>query len=200
MKALKKILFLGLIVIATASFNNVIAQTFNNENIQAQSAIGPRYKLILDLLKEEVKTNKAFYQYAQKINEDIEQTLEFGEGNDDCSDYVPLLMEGLKQNAKLAEYYYVQGVYGYKFDISENNKILSVTYNFQSVFDENGTFTKELYNIDIVGDNTQQKLESAQAENYIKNNFCVPLNQILDQNRNLSIPQLLNVLKNRFSR
>ncbi len=198
MKAYKIFLIVSLVVAATASFNSVTAQTLNDD---VQSNINPKQQLIVNILKQEIQSNKSFADDADAIKAALSYASMYDMvAPDDCYKYTPLLVNALNSNALLSNYYNIQGNYGYSFITVENNKPVVTTYNFYENTDEAGNPRGLSPSVTIRKYNALQKLESAQAEDYIKNNFCVPLNQILDQNGNLPIPQLLNILHQRFSR
>ena len=198
MKALKISLILGLLIATGAYFNEGIAQTFGES--QAEKQISPRLNVIRTLLLKEITDNKAFSQDAEALRIALRDASEDDSIGGNCYKYIPLLVEAVNSNALLSIYYNFQGNFGYSFAIAENNKPKIVNFNFYEVRDAEGNLTGMSPSVTVRQYNSIQEISGQQAQTYINDNFCKPLNQILDQNPNGQISQLLGILKQRFSR
>lgn len=198
MKALKISLILGLLIATGAYFNDGIAQTFGGT--QAEKQISPRLNLIRTLLLKEITDNKAFSQDAEAMRATLRDASEDDSIGGNCYKYIPLLVEAVNSNALLSTYYNVQGNFGYSFVIVENNKPKIIKFNFYEVRDDAGNISGISPSVNVRQYNSVQEVSGLQAQTYINNNYCKPLNQILDQNSNLQISQLLGILKQRFSK
>lgn len=195
MKVIKVFSVIALLIFVQAALSAGIAQTFSGQ----ESYVGEREKLIVELLKEETKNNPAFSEFAGEINEDLDATLEYGQGDEPCSSYAPLLIEGLESGTKLSEYYTIKGIYGYTFEKERNMSPVSIGYNFNDIFNSDGTFIKEEYRVVITQNNIKKELQGEEAASYVEDNFCKPLNKILEENKNMPVDQLLTILKREFS-
>ena len=93
MKKLKVCLVLAVMAVMPFMFSDSIAQTFAGAESQPQVKISPRQKLVIELLKQELKTNKELSEDATSINEAIDESYGDDEIGPDCYTYTPLLVE-----------------------------------------------------------------------------------------------------------
>ena len=157
--------------------------------------------MIVNLLKQEIQSNKAFAKKAESIQYELNNASENDIIAKDCYKYTPLLVNALNRNELFLDYYNIQGNFGYSFKRIGNNQSETTLYNFIEKHNmDTGLFIETIPSVAIYGENSTQELGGDEAKEYIQNNFCTPLNQILEQNGNLPIPQLLNILSKRFSR
>lgn len=196
MKALKISLVLGLILAVGTYFNNSIAQTFGH-NESEMPTISSRQKLTVDLLKLEIANNEDFTEDKANINYELDFASKEDEISSNCYKYTPLLINAINSNEKRVTYYNLQGNFGYTFENANKN---SINFNFYEYYNDNGTFDKLITSITIQKDGINYQIDGPKAIDYIVDNYCKPLNQILDQNSNRPIPQLLEILKQRFSK
>ena len=197
MIALKISLLLGAALVACVYFNDGIAQTFsNNESENAYYPISARQQLVVDLLRQEIKENPEFSEYAEAINEQLNQASEDDLAGPECYKYTPLLVEAVNSKDKFIDFFYIQGNFKYTFDTPQN---ILKTFTFYEWY-ENDELEMLVPYVDIKENNTEKNLRNMDAINYIVDNYCKPLNQILDQNSSRSIPQLLQILRQYFSK
>jgi len=198
MKALKISLLLGVALVAGVCFNDSIAQTFSNsESENDYSSISARQQLVVDLLRQEIRENKALTGDAANIDYELKFASSQDQIATDCYRYTPLLVNIIDRGKSFISYYNLQGNFGYTF---ENKDKTSINFNFYQRFNENGNFDKQVPSVTFRKGNNSKEIEGREAVNYITNNYCQPLNQILDQNSNQPIPQLLQILKQHFSK
>ena len=81
----------------------------------------------------------------------------------------------------------------------DNTKPIITAFNFYEWYD-NGSLEGILSSVNIYGSGIEKNIENEEAVNYILDNYCKPLNQILDQNPNRPISQLLEILRQYFSK
>lgn len=191
MKKLKIGLILVIVAIMPLAFNSIA---------QITPKISRNQGIVRDLLKLEIKNNKAFNQDAEAINYVLDEASISDAIGPDCFKYTPLLLNAINSNELLASYYNIQGNFGYSFVKIENSKPVLITYNFYESYNNDGDFSGLIPSVTIRNYDSQQNMESVAATDYIVHNYCEPLNAILNQNQNLPIPQLLGILKQRFSK
>ncbi|MBQ8464527.1 MAG: hypothetical protein IJ545_00795 [Alphaproteobacteria bacterium] len=199
MKALKISLIFGLLIIGGTYFNNSIAQTFGDAENNEMPPISVRQQLIVDLLKKEIKSNPDFLQSANAIQENLDAASIDDEIGPNCYKYSPLLVEAVNSKTSFIDFFYIQGNFKYSFKQMDNTKPIITAFNFYEWYD-NGSLEGILSSVNIYGSGIEKNIENEEAVNYILDNYCKPLNQILDQNPNRPISQLLEILRQYFSK
>ena len=196
MKALKIFSTFTAVILMSSVFSNGIAQTFGDSKNAEETYISPRQKLIIELLKAEMKTNTELKGYADAINEELNNASEYDYIDTDCYKYTPLLVDAVNSKAKFINFFYIQGNFKYSFEIDSSR---TEAFNFYEWYEDNKLIGL-LPSVSINGNGIAKNFEDEKATDYISKNYCQPLNRILDQNKNLSIPQLLSILRQRFSK
>lgn len=195
MKTLKFLWISCLVVLSVVLFNNVSAQTFSES-----SQVSPLQKKVIDLLKQEVIEDRAFAEDAESLSFLLNDVSAQDAISQDCFEYTPLLVNALDTNKVFISYYNIQGNFGYSFAEIEDGKPVVISFNFYegAVADNGNSFTL-VPSVKIRKHNFQRELENAEAKNYIVNNYCKPLNDLLSKNAHLQNSQLLPILKQSFS-
>lgn len=174
---------------------------YNQTNAQFEnSTLSPRINQIKQLLKQEIASNSLFAD-----NKDaLDYTLNNSDDNDliatDCPKYAGLLYYSMNTNALFVNYYNIQGNFGYEYSFVENNKPTLISLNFYEMYDDNGNFQGLTPSVKLINYNQIRTLEDGEAIDYITTNICQPLNRFLDTNGNAPSPDVLNKMKQYFTK
>lgn len=198
MKALKICSILTAAVIASSAFSSSIAQTFSSQG-KNENNISPRQKLVIELLRAEIKDNPEFKGFEQEINTQLDSASQRDSvNNGECYKFMPLLVEAVNSNAKFIKLFDIPGRVLYEFRETKNNEKVTKLFSFYERYEDN-EFLDLISIVDIEG-RTNNNMDFEESANYIINNYCKPLNKILDQNNDMPVPQLLDVLRQRFTK
>jgi len=196
MKKLKVCLVLAVTVGVLFAIKGSIAQTFGNSKEKEYNTTSTQ-KIIVELLRQEIKENSAFIKDADNINYELNFASERDAVAPECFKYTPLLVDAVNAKMTFSSYVNIQGNFGYTFEGEDKT---SVNFNFYEQNDEEGNFSELVTTVSIQKSSLNRELNGDEAVKYINDNYCEPLNTILDQNKNLPIPQLLKILKQHFSK
>lgn len=196
MKIFKTLIIASVIMAFSIFFNDSIAQMLSSNT--AEETLPPRQQLVVNLLKQEITQNKAFAKDKDAILETLSYASREDAIGDQCYKYSPLLVNALNSNATFVNFFDIQGNYKYAFKKNSATKD-EIDFSFYEWYDE-GEFVGTMSSVSLHEGRYIHELENKDAIDYITENYCDPLNQALDQNKNLTEPQLLAVLRQIFSK
>lgn len=190
-----------MVAIMPLAFNSIAQTLSSDENGSGYKVtIGPKQKLILELLKQQLKDDKEFGKDADAIVEALDESRGDDEIGPECYTYTPLLIESLSENAKFESFFNIQGNFRYSFSSNNGEQDILKTYNFYKHYLDDSDVMGITPMVAIKENGFERVINNPDASIYVYNNYCEPLNAILDQNKNLPVPQLLGILKQRFSK
>lgn len=194
---MKKSTIFAALCIATAGvvwYNNTQAQNFNTSTLDARST------QIRNLLLEEIKNNPIF----NNSRDALQFALENSDGDDllapECPKYAGLLFNAVNQNALMTNFYNIQSNFGYSFVTIQKGKPVMTTYNFFSAYNDNGTFAGIKPSITTTSYTSEQTIQQTEANNYVINNICRPLNEFLSSQGNGASGTILNKMRSAFTK